>query len=553
MADVSHRDQDGDLGVLNGVASGYGSPEGVLKGELGALYRNRDGGTGTTFYVKEADPGEATGWAAYASAASALAAVAVLTGRVDAVEANDADQDVRLTDLESFADAQVVTNADQVTVNGNLSAAIATVASDLVTSSASLDGRLDLVEADDWVTTARINARAVTFAEFQAIAANRILGRITSGSGDVEELTAAQTKTLLAIAAGDVSGLATVATSGSASDLGTGTLPAGRLPAHTGDVTSSAGSAALSIATNAVTASTILANAVTTAKIQDNAVTNAKLADMASLTIKGNNTGAPADPVDLTASEARTVLGLFAIASTGSASDLASGTVPAARMPALTGDVTTSAGAVATTIGTNKVTNAMLAQVNTATFKGRTTASTGNVEDLTAAQALALLADATATTRGILPTPPNNTTTYLRGDATFAAPPKKRAFMWFGAQSITAGNDRFANPPGFAVNPLGTSGFYLPCPVTGNVVALLSWTQAGSMSSGTLTITARLDGVEQTSQTVTLSHSITGNRRSVFGTPFAVTAGTNAIACQIDHTGSGTTGACTFAFEIEYD
>ena len=42
------------------------------------------------------------------------------------------------------------------------------------------------------------------------------------------------------------------------------------------------------------------------------------------------------------------------------ATNLASGTLSAARMPALTGDVTTVAGAVATTIGALKVTNAML-------------------------------------------------------------------------------------------------------------------------------------------------------------------------------------------------
>jgi len=40
-----------------------------------------------------------------------------------------------------------------------------------------------------------------------------------------------------------------------------------------------------------------------------------------------------------------------AIATSGSASDLAAGTVAAARMPALTGDCTTSAGAVASTCG----------------------------------------------------------------------------------------------------------------------------------------------------------------------------------------------------------
>src|SRR5690348_7737883 len=48
---------------------------------------------------------------------------------------------------------------------------------------------------------------------------------------------------------------------------------------------------------------------------------------------------------------AKTNLGLAAIASSGSASDLAAGTVPAARMPALTGDTTSSAGSVATTVG----------------------------------------------------------------------------------------------------------------------------------------------------------------------------------------------------------
>lgn len=43
-------------------------------------------------------------------------------------------------------------------------------------------------------------------------------------------------------------------------------------------------------------------------------------------------------------------------------------------------------------IANNAVTNALLAQVATATFKGRTTAGTGNAEDLTVAQAKTLLA-----------------------------------------------------------------------------------------------------------------------------------------------------------------
>jgi len=58
--------------------------------------------------------------------------------------------------------------------------------------------------------------------------------------------------------------------------------------------------------------------------------------------------------------------------------------------PNHTGEVT-STGDGATVIATNAVTNAKLAQVATATIKGRVTAATGNVEDLTAAQVRTLI------------------------------------------------------------------------------------------------------------------------------------------------------------------
>lgn len=62
------------------------------------------------------------------------------------------------------------------------------------------------------------------------------------------------------------------------------------------------------------------------------------------------------------------------------AGNLSAGTLPAARMPALTGDVTTTVGTVATTIGANKVTLAMLATMATGNVLGRNSAGTGNVE-----------------------------------------------------------------------------------------------------------------------------------------------------------------------------
>lgn len=43
---------------------GYGSPEGNVVADVGCIYQRLDGGAGTTFYVKEAGGGLATGWAA---------------------------------------------------------------------------------------------------------------------------------------------------------------------------------------------------------------------------------------------------------------------------------------------------------------------------------------------------------------------------------------------------------------------------------------------------------------------------------------------------------
>jgi hypothetical protein len=65
---------------------------------------------------------------------------------------------------------------------------------------------------------------AVTNAKAADMAVNTIKGRITAGTGDPEDLTAAQTRTIL--------GLATVATSGSAADL-SGNLAVARLNSGT--------------------------------------------------------------------------------------------------------------------------------------------------------------------------------------------------------------------------------------------------------------------------------------------------------------------------------
>jgi hypothetical protein len=109
-----------------------------------------------------------------------------------------------------------------------------------------------------------------------------------------------------------------------------------------------------------------------------------------------------------------------------------------ATRAALTGDVTAAANGVATTIANDAVTNAKLANMTAPAFKGRTTAGTGDPEDLTATQATALLNVFTTALKGLAPASGGGTTNFLRADATWAAP------AGGGGASLTIS----ATPPG---------------------------------------------------------------------------------------------------------
>lgn len=125
---------------------------------------------------------------------------------------------------------------------------------------------------------------------------------------------------------------------------------------------------------------------------------------------------------DANAAAQRTTLGLATIASSGSATDLSAGTVPAARMPAHTGDVTSAGGAVALTIANSVVTLAKIANIATARILGRTTAGAGVVEELTSAQATAMLDAFTTVLKGLVPASGGGTSNFLRADSTWAVP-----------------------------------------------------------------------------------------------------------------------------------
>jgi len=115
-------------------------------------------------------------------------------------------------------------------------------------------------------------------------------------------------------------------------------------------------------------------------------------------------------------------LGALATASGVNLTTQATGTLQAAQEPAHTGDVTNAAGSLAMTIAAGAVDNAKLAMLATARIKGRVTAASGAVEDLTGTQATALLDTFTSVAKGLVPASGGGAAGFLRADGSFAVP-----------------------------------------------------------------------------------------------------------------------------------
>ncbi len=219
--------------------------------------------------------------------------------------ANDAVTAAKLADNSSVAisaSAPVSDNFDgrgwvnsgtgelQVYRSGAYSAITPALVDGSVTTAKLADGAVTTAKASNLGTAALANG-AVTYAKLQDVSAtDKLLGRSTAGSGDVEEITCtAAGRALLddadAAAQRATLGLGTLATqsgtfSGTFSGTSSGTNTGDQTITLTGDVTGSGtGSFAATIASGAVTEAKIGSLAVTTGKVADDAITAAKLAD----------------------------------------------------------------------------------------------------------------------------------------------------------------------------------------------------------------------------------------------------------------------------------
>lgn len=199
----------------------------------------------------------------------------------------------------------------------------------------------------------------------------------TTGSGAV---VLATSPVLVTPALGTpASGVATNLTGLPLSTGVTGTLAAANFPALTGDVTTSAGSLATTIAANAVT--------------------NAKMATMAANTVKANATAGSATPTDV-------ALAANQFLARGSSGNIGAGTLGATlsfstlalQTAAMTGDVTTSANSFATTIASHAVTNAKFRQSVALSVVGVTGSATADVADIAGTANQVLRIDSGGTT-----------------------------------------------------------------------------------------------------------------------------------------------------------
>jgi len=281
--------------------------------------------------------------------------------------------------------------------------------------------------------TTTIAPNAVTIGKIQQISTNSLLGRSTAAIGNPEVITVGSGLTLSGgtltaagsggtlttasvVTANGVSGTVATATTTPAITLTLGAITPASVAATgavsgtslstTGSITSTiaTGTAPLIVSSTTPVANLSIGGNAATATTAGTVTTNANLTG--EITSLGNAT-----TVTNAAVVGKVLTGYTSGAGTITATDNILQAIQKlngnnATNANMTGDVTSVGNT--TSIAPNVITNADLNTMATATFKGRATAGTGNVEDLTKAQVLALLNVADGATNYVHPSGDGN-------------------------------------------------------------------------------------------------------------------------------------------------
>lgn len=275
---------------------------------------------------------------------------------------------------DSASDTLTLVAGSNVTITTNATSDSVTIAA--AGSSGVADGDKGDITVSGSGATWTIDSDVVTYAKMQNVSAtDRLLGRDTAAAGDVEELTVG----------------------GGIEFTGSGGI---QTSAFTGDVTKTAGGTATTIANNAVTLAKIaqttqyklLGRSTTGTGNWEEIATSANTFSLLACANYAAMRSALSLVVgaDVQAYDANIVTTAASQTLTNKTLTSPSLTTPSLGTPS-SGTLTNCTGLPTAGIVDANVTNAKLANMATSTIKGRVTASTGVPEDLTAAEARAIV------------------------------------------------------------------------------------------------------------------------------------------------------------------